>query len=63
MNASIRFFVWGGMPISALLAGGFATLFGLTPVFYVGAIGAVLSTWFIFASPLRGMKNIVAEGR
>ena len=63
MNASIRFFVWGVMPISALLAGGFATWFGLTSVFYVGAIGAVLSTWFIFASPLRGMKNIVAEGR
>jgi MFS family permease len=63
MNASIRFFVWGVMPISALLAGAFATWFGLAPVFFAGAAGAVLSTWFIFASPLRGMKNIVAEGR
>lgn len=63
MNASIRFFVWGVMPISALLAGAFSTWFGLTPVFFVGAAGAVLSNWFIFASPLRGMKNIVAEGR
>ena len=63
MNASIRFFVWGVMPISALLAGAFSTWFGLTPVFFAGAAGAVLSTWFIFASPLRGMKNIVAEGR
>lgn len=63
MNASIRFFVWGVMPISALLAGAFATWFGIAPVLFVGAAGAVLSTWFIFASPLRGMKNIVAEGR
>ncbi|MEN9962861.1 MAG: hypothetical protein RIS66_1274 [Actinomycetota bacterium] len=63
MNASIRFFVWGVMPISALLAGAFATWFGLAPVFFAGAAGAVLSTWFILASPLRGMKNIVAEGR
>ncbi len=63
MNASIRFFVWGVMPISALLAGGFATLFGITPVFFVGSVGAVLACWFVFASPLRGMKNIVAEGR
>jgi MFS family permease len=63
MNASIRFFVWGVMPISALLAGAFATLFGLAPVLFVGAAGAVLSIWFIFVSPLRGMKNIVAEGR
>jgi MFS family permease len=63
MNASIRFFVWGVMPVSALLAGAFSTWFGLTPVFFVGSVGAVLATWFIFASPLRGMKNIVAEGR
>ncbi|MEY4425525.1 MAG: hypothetical protein RJB56_1152 [Actinomycetota bacterium] len=42
MNASIRCFVWGVMPISAISAGAFAT-------------------WFVLASPLRGMKNIVAE--
>jgi MFS family permease len=63
MNASIRFFVWGVMPISALLAGAFATWFGLAPVFFVGSVGSVLACWFVFASPLRGMKNIVAEGR
>jgi MFS family permease len=61
MNASIRFFVWGVMPISALLAGAFATWFGLAPVFFAGATGAVLSTWFIFASPLRGLKTIVPK--
>ncbi len=61
MNASIRFFVWGVMPISALLAGAFSTWFGLTPVFFVGAVGAVLSNWFIFASPLRGLKTIVPQ--
>jgi MFS family permease len=63
MNASIRFFVWGVMPISALLAGAFATWFGMIPVLIVGAIGSLSATWFVFASPLRGMKNIVAEGR
>lgn len=61
MNASIRFFVWGVLPISALLAGAFATWFGLVPVFWVGAIGALLATWFIFASPLRGLKTIVPK--
>ncbi len=63
MNASIRFFVWGVMPISALLAGAFATWFGMIPVLIVGAIGSLSATWFVFASPLRGMKNIVAEAR
>jgi MFS family permease len=61
MNASIRFFVWGVMPISALLAGAFSTWFGLTPVFFVGSAGAVLATWFVFASPLRGLKTIVPK--
>jgi MFS family permease len=61
MNASIRFFVWGVMPISALLAGAFATWFGMIPVLIVGAIGSLSATWFVFASPLRGMKNISAE--
>lgn len=61
MNASIRFFVWGVMPISAILAGAFATWFGLMPVFIVGATGSLLATWFVFASPLRGLKTIVPK--
>ena len=72
MNATIRFFVWGVMPIigclvwgvmpiSALLAGAFATWFGLVSVFWVGAIGALLATWFIIASPLRGLQTIVPK--
>ena len=61
MNASIRFFVWGVMPISALAAGAFASGFGMVPVMLVGAIGAMTASWFVFASPLRGMRNIVAE--
>jgi MFS family permease len=59
MNASIRFFVWGVMPISALLAGALVTWFGMASVVFGAAIGALLSTWFVFASPLRGMKTIV----
>jgi MFS family permease len=61
MNASIRFFVWGVMPISALLAGAFATWFGMIPVLMVGAIGSLSATWFVFASPLRGLKTIVPK--
>lgn len=61
MNASIRFFVWGVMPISALLAGAFATWFGMIPVLIVGAIGSLSATWFVFASPLRGLKTIVPK--
>ena len=61
MNASIRFFVWGVMPISALASGALATLFGIIPVMVVAAIGAVFAVGFVLFSPLRGMKNIVEE--
>jgi MFS family permease len=63
MNASIRFFVWGVMPISAISAGALATLFGVIPVMTVAAIGATFSVAFVLFSPLRGMKNIVEEAK
>lgn len=61
MNASIRFFVWGVMPISAISAGALATWFGIIPVMAVAAVGAAGAGLFVFFSPLRGMKNIVEE--
>ncbi len=61
MNASIRFFVWGVMPISALTAGALATIFGIVPIMIAGAAGASFAVIFLITSPLRGMKNIVAE--
>lgn len=61
MNASIRFFVWGVMPISALSAGALATWFGIVPVMLVAAVGAAMAGLFVLFSPLRGMKDIVAE--
>lgn len=61
MNASIRFFVWGVLPISAISAGALATWFGIIPVMIVASIGAACAGLFVFFSPLRGMKNIVEE--
>ena len=61
MNASIRFFVWGVMPISALASGALATAFGIIPVMVVAAVGASFAVVFVLFSPLRGMHNIVKE--
>ncbi|MBP6043684.1 MAG: MFS transporter, partial [Rhodoluna sp.] len=58
MNASIRFFVWGVMPIGALLAGATATAFGIAPVMWVCAIGVFLSAGFVVFSPLSRMKKL-----
>lgn len=58
MNASIRFFVWGVMPIGALLSGAAATAFGIGTVLWVAAIGVFLSAGFVVFSPLSRMKKL-----
>ncbi len=58
MNASIRFFVWGVMPIGALLAGAAATVFGIAAVMWVCAVGVLLSAGFVVFSPLSRMKRL-----
>ncbi len=58
MNASIRFFVWGVMPIGALLSGVLATTLGVVPTMWIGAIGTLLSAGFVVFSPLLGMRRL-----
>ena len=43
MNASIRFVVWGIMPLAALLAGALGTVVGTVPTIWVGAGVGLLS--------------------
>ena len=42
MNASMRFLVWGTMPLGSLTGGALAVTIGLRPTLFVGAIGALL---------------------
>jgi len=58
MNASIRFFVRGVMPIGALISGAAATAFGIIPVLWFAAIGVFLSAIFVVVSPLSRMKHL-----
>lgn len=51
MNASIRFCVWGVMPIAALLAGGLGTWLGTTATLWIGSVGALLSAAFVVFGP------------
>jgi MFS family permease len=64
MNASIRFMVWGSMPIGALISGLLGTAIGVLPTIWVGAVLAVFSASFVFFSPLRTMRDMPqrAEG-
>ena len=58
MNASVRFVVWGVMPLGALTGGGLATLVGIRPTLYVAAVGGSLSVLWVLSSPVVGMRDV-----
>ena len=58
MNASIRFFVWGVMPLGSLAAGILGTAFGLITTMWIGAVGHVIAALVMVISPLWGMRYI-----
>jgi MFS family permease len=58
MNATIRFAVWGTIPIGSLLGGTLGATIGLRPTLWVAVGGAALSFLPIFFSPLRTMREL-----
>ena len=58
MNASIRFVVWGVLPIAGLASGAVSTAIGVVPTIWIGAIGAVAGSGFVVFSPLLGMREL-----
>jgi MFS family permease len=61
MNASVRFLVWGTMPIGGLLGGALGELFGLWPTLLVAAIGLLTCPLWLIASPLRKLRDLPAD--
>lgn len=61
MNASIRFMVWGTMPIGSLISGTLGTTFGVVPTMLIGAIGGLFASSFVFFSPIRKMREMPSE--
>jgi MFS family permease len=58
MNASIRFVVWGVMPIASLVAGGLGTWLGVVPTMWIGAIGQLAAAVFVVTGPFWGMREL-----
>ncbi|MBO0839461.1 MAG: MFS transporter [Sciscionella sp.] len=61
MNATVRFVVWGTMPVGALLGGALGTWIGVHTTLWVAAIGAALSPLFVTLSPLRTLRDIPTD--
>lgn len=58
MNASIRFLVWGIMPIGALLAGWLGETIGIIPTMWISVAGGFLAASPVLFSPLLRMKTL-----
>jgi MFS family permease len=58
MNASIRFVVWGVMPIGALIAGALGTWIGTVPTLWIAATGELLACLFVVIGPFWGMRDL-----
>ncbi len=56
MNASMRWFVWGTIPIGALVGGALGTVIGLRPTLAISAIGMTLAFLPVLFSPVRGIR-------
>jgi len=58
MNATIRFLVWGTLPLGALLGGALSTWIGLRPTLLVAAVLGVIAVLPVYLSPLRTMREL-----
>ena len=58
MNATMRFMVWGTIPIGAFLGGVLGSTIGLRPTLWVSAIGGCLPFLPVLFSPVRSLERI-----
>jgi predicted MFS family arabinose efflux permease len=57
MNATMRFVVWGVLPLGALIGGLLGSAAGLRPTLWIGAAGQVLAVLWLVFSPIRTMHD------
>ena len=58
MNASMRFLVWGTVPIGYLIGGTLGTVLGLWPTMLIGAIGGLLPAVWLLPSRLIRLQDM-----
>jgi MFS family permease len=58
MNATMKFLVWGTIPVGSALGGGLAAIAGLRGTLWIAAVGVLLSSVFLLVSPLRRLRDL-----
>ncbi len=60
MNATMRWFVWGTIPIGGMLGGALGTLLGVREAVLIGALGEMLAIVPVLFSPVRRIRQMPA---
>jgi MFS family permease len=60
MNASVRFIVWGAMPLGGIAGGLLGEWLGVRPTLWVAMVGGSLAAAWVLFSPLRTEREPVA---
>jgi MFS family permease len=60
MNATMRWFVWGTIPIGGILGGVLGTLLGVREAVLIGALGEMVAILPVLFSPVRGIHEMPA---
>ncbi len=58
MNATMRFLVWGTLPLGGFVGGVLGQTFGVRAALWVGAVGGLFAFVPVLLSPLRGMRDL-----
>ncbi|MBA2373254.1 MAG: MFS transporter [Chloroflexi bacterium] len=58
MNATMRFVVWGTIPLGATLGGFLGGAIGLRETIWIGALGSALPFLFVLFSPVRSIRSM-----
>jgi hypothetical protein len=61
MNASMRWIVWGTLPLGQLAGGAIATAYGLTAALWVGAIGSLFTFLPVLLSSVRNIREMPTQ--
>lgn len=61
MNATIRWLVWGTLPIGSIAGGALASVIGLHPTVWVGAALGFIPWLFLLFSPVRRIRTMPSQ--
>jgi MFS family permease len=58
MNATMRFIVWGTIPLGSIVGGVLGTIVGVHSAIWIGAFGSCLPFLWVLLSPVRSLRTM-----